>query len=135
MKRLVAALGILGALALPAQATEWVDCSDGGKVNFRVLLGAMEVIAVNTIEIEVDGKRWSTAGGDGVTPITKGQAFETADQMWIDVTDENVNAVVARLRLFKAHEDGSDGTEPFDATGGILHMPGVGAWAVSCSGP
>ncbi len=135
MRRLLAAGTVLIGMALPAQATEWLDCSDGGTVNFRALLGAMEVIAVNTIEIEVDGKRWSTAGGEGVTTITKGQAFETADQMWIDVTDENVNAIVARLRLFKAHEGGREGVEPFDATGGILHMPGIGAWAVSCSGP
>jgi hypothetical protein len=134
MNRLLAAGAVFFGLACPAEATEWVDCSDGENVSFRVLLGAMEVIAVNTIEIEVDGRRWSTAGGDGLTKIATGQAFETRDQMWIDVTDENVNAVVARLRLFKAHEDGAEGVEPFGATGGILHMPGIGAWAVSCTG-
>ena len=38
-----------------------------------------------------------------------------------------VSTVVAQLRLFKATEGDSD------ATGGILMVPGVGAWAVSCS--
>lgn len=135
MKQALAAGAILAALALPAQATEWVDCSGGETVNFRVLLGSMEVIAIDTIEIEVNGKTWSTRGGEGVTLITRGQAFQTADQMWIDVTDENVNAIVARLRIFKAFEDGAEGVEPLDAKGGTLHMPGIGAWPVSCSGP
>lgn len=135
MKRALAAGAVLFALALPVQATEWVDCSGGETVNFRVLLGSLDVIAINTIEIEVNGRKWSTTGGDGVTLITKGQAFETTDQMWIDVTDENVNVVVAKLRLFKANEDGPEGGEPSFAQGGTLHMPGIGAWAVSCSGP
>ncbi len=54
--------------------------------------------------------------------------------MWIDVTDENVNAIIARLRLFKASVEG-DGIEDSIATGGTLQMPGIGAWAVRCSGP
>jgi hypothetical protein len=47
-----------------------------------------------------------------------------------------VNAIVAKLRLFKVSEivEGSD-DGVFDATGGTLQMPGVGAWAVRCSGP
>jgi hypothetical protein len=135
MKALSAAVLLLASMALPAHATEWMDCSDPtDSISFRVLLGAMEVIAVNTIEIEAQGRKWSTAGGEGAIPITTGQAFETAEQMWIDVTDEAVNLIVARLRLFKAVDDGGEG----DATmvlGGTLAMPGVGAWPVSCSGP
>lgn len=135
MKRVLAAGIVLFGLALPAQATEWLDCSGGEDVSIRVLLGAMDVIAVTTIEIEVKDRKWATAGGDGVIFITTGQAFETPDQMWLDVTDEDVNLVVARLRLFKAFEDGAEGVEPSDAKGGTLQMPGIGAWAVSCSGP
>jgi hypothetical protein len=122
-------------MALPAHATEWMDC--GGPtdaISIRVLLGTMDVIAVNTVEIVANGAKWSTNAGEGATVITRGQAFETADQIWIDMTDEAVNEVVARLRLFKAVDDGGEG----DATtviGGTLAMPGVGAWPVSCSGP
>jgi hypothetical protein len=96
----------------------------------------MEVIAVITIEIEASGKKWSTTPGEGVIAITKGQAFETPNQIWIDVTDENVNAIVARLRLFKASEE-VEGVEAgsYQALGGALQMPGIGAWAVRCSGP
>jgi hypothetical protein len=137
VKRLPAAAVLLFLMgpALPAHATEWMDCGDAEQtVSFRVLLGAMEVIAVNTIEIEAQGRKWSTAGGEGAIPITTGQAFESAEQIWIDVTDEAVNLIVARLRLFKA-SDNAEGVANSFATGGTLAMPGLGVWAVSCSGP
>jgi hypothetical protein len=122
-------------MALPAHATEWMDCSDPtNSVSFRVLLGAMDVIAVNTVEIVASGAKWSTTAGDGATVITKGQAFETRDQIWIDMTDEQVDQIVARLRLFKAQDDGGEG-DAVPVLGGTLEMPGVGAWAMSCSGP
>jgi hypothetical protein len=135
MKALSAAVLLLASMALPAHATEWMDCSDPtNSISIRVLLGAMDVIAVNTVEIVASGAKWSTAGGEGVTLITNGQAFETAEQIWIDMTDEAVNEVVARLRLFKAVDDGGEG-DTATVLGGTLAMPGVGAWPVSCSGP
>jgi len=128
MKRLVAVGFLLIAIAGPAKATEWLNCSGGDKVSFNVLLGSMNVIAVDTIEVEAGGKKWSTRGGDS-TLITKGQAFETADQIYIDVTDDKFDAIVAQLRLFKA----SEGEDYVSA--GTLRVAGVGAWAVTCSGP
>lgn len=128
MKRLAAIGVLLIALAVPAKATEWLNCSDGDKSSFNVLLGNMNVIAVDTIEVEAAGKKWSTRGGDAAL-ITKGQAFETADQIYIDATDEKVDVVVAQLRLFKA----SEGEDYVSA--GTLRVAGVGAWAVTCSGP
>jgi hypothetical protein len=128
MKRLAAIGVLLMTFAVPAKATEWLNCSDGDKASFNVLLGQMNVIAVDTVEIEAGGMKWSTRAGDG-TPITKGQAFETADQIYIDVTDGNVDAIVAQLRLFKASE-GED-----HVSAGTLRVAGVGAWAVTCFGP
>lgn len=137
MKQLFAAAAILSCLAVPATATEWVNCGDGeGKVSFDVLMGLMDVIAIDTVRIEANGKKWSNKPQAGETKIEIGQAFETADQMWIDVVDEGMGGFVAKLRLFKASEtvEGSeDGV--FDATGGTLQMPGIGAWVVGCSGP
>lgn len=136
MKTLLAAASIFLLLSGSARATEWVICSDGeNTVSFDVLLGMMDVIAVDTIKIAASGKAWSTRNEDGAIPIEVGQAFETGDQMLIDVLEKGMGAPVARLRLFKAHEDAAGEGEPFDATGGVLHMPGLGAWAVSCSGP
>ena len=137
MKQLLAAAAILSCLAVPATATEWVNCGDGeGKVSFDVLMGLMDVIALDTVRIEANGKKWSNKPQAGETKIEIGQAFETADQMWIDVVDEGMGGFVAKLRLFKASEtveDSEDGV--FDATGGTLQMPGIGAWVVGCSGP
>ena len=128
MKRLATFGVLLITAAGPAKATEWLNCSDGEKASFNVLLGNMNVIAVDTIEIEVGGKKWSTRGGDA-TLITKGQAFETADQIYIDATDSDVGAIVAQLRLFKA----SEGEDYVSA--GTLRVAGIGALAVTCSGP
>ena len=47
----------------------------------------------------------------------------------IDVRTDDMGAVVAELRVFKARE----GDEP-TALGGTLRMPGVGAWSVACDG-
>jgi hypothetical protein len=129
VKRLALLVVLMLVSAMPARATEWVICTDkGGKASFSVLLGAMDVIAVNDIKIEVGDKHWSTTAGES-TLISHGQAFETPDQMWIDVTDGDMATVVAQLRLSKASE-GDD-----VVSGGTLRMPGVGAWAVACEGP
>ena len=137
MKQLLAAAAILLCMSAPAPATEWVICSGGeGKVSFDVLLGLIDVIAIDTVKIEANGKKWSTKPEAGETKVDVGQAFETADQMMIDVLSDGMGGFVAKLRLFKASEivvGVDDGT--FDVTGGVLHMPGVGAWVVDCSGP
>ena len=130
-----AAVFVLTGLALPARATEWMDCGDAEKtVSLRLLLGAMDVIAVNTIEIEAAGKTWSTTGAQGAIRVTTGQAFETADQIWVDVTDENVGKIIAKLRLFKASDD-TEGLDNGYAVAGTLSLPGFGVWPISCSGP
>jgi len=116
------------ALSLPAAATETIVCSNGDRASISVLLGAMDVIAVVKVDIEASGKNWSTAG-EGASRITVGQAFETADQMLIDLTDENLNQIVAQLRLFKASE-----AEDHVAAG-TLRIVGAGAFAVTCEGP
>jgi hypothetical protein len=128
MRRPAALLLSILALSLPAAATETMTCSAGEQASISVLLGAMDVVAVVKVDMEAGGKSWSTAA-DGVQRITVGQAFETADQMMIDLTDENLNTVVAQLRLFKASE-----ADDY-VSAGTLRVSGVGAFAVSCEGP
>jgi hypothetical protein len=137
MKQLLAAAAVLLALAVPASATEWISCGDGEKkVSFDVLMGLMDVIAIDTVRIETGGKKWSTKPEPGETRVEVGQAFETVDQIWIDILSEGMGGRFAKLRLFKASEvvEGSE-EGVFDATGGTLQMPGIGAWVVGCSGP
>ncbi len=128
MNRASACLATLLTLGSAAQATETMTCSaEGDAASIVVLLGAMDVIAVVNASVKVGDKVWSTdRSGNGEVKITLGQAFEDDAQMLIDLTDENVNAIVARLRLFK-------GSEQSDfAMGGTLTVAGVGAWAVTC---
>lgn len=129
MKQVAAALVVVLLTVAPAWATEWLICSNSGNTaSISVLLGAMNVIAVNDIKMEVGTKQWSTTPGEG-TLITRGQAFESADQMWIDITDKDMADIVARLRLFKATEGDNY------ASGGTLAITGEGAWPVACDGP
>src|SRR5262245_5669488 len=128
-RSLVAALGLLLASG-GAQATEWTGCSAGGNAaSIDMLMGQVPVAAIVKVNIEAGGKRWSTEKAEGVTTIAIGQAFETAEELRLDLTDEVVSEIVARLRILKASEGDSY------AAGGYLHIPGVGAWAVSCEGP
>jgi hypothetical protein len=116
------------ALPLPAAATETMICAAGDEASAAILLGAMDVIAVVKADIEIGDQHWSTSEGSG-TRITVGQAFETSDQVLIDFTDANVNAIVAQLRLFKTAEGDRL------ATAGTLRIAGAGAYAVVCEGP
>jgi hypothetical protein len=128
MKRLLAAAVVL-ALATPAGATEWIICNaDGDAASAGILIGMVDVLSIAQSYVEAGGKKWAS-DADGDLQIRVGQAFETADSIFVDFTDEGVSSIVASLRLFKASEGDSD------AMGGTLKMPGVGAWAVSCTGP
>jgi len=122
-----AVAGVMLSVA-PAQATETTICSGDG-ASISLLMGAMPVVSIAKADMEAGTRRWSTQKQDGFTTVTVGQAFETAEILHVDITDENVSEILAKLRVYKASE--SD----FYAAGGTLWISGVGAWAVSCSGP
>jgi hypothetical protein len=128
MKRLLAGAAVL-ALATPVGATEWIACNAAdAAASANILVGMLDVISIAGANIEAGGKKWATdAAGDAA--IRVGQAFEDADTILVDFTDEGVSAIVASLKLFKASE-GDD-----HVSGGTLRVAGVGAWAVTCSGP
>jgi hypothetical protein len=125
-----AAIGVaLAGLASPALATEWLNCGDAaGEASFGILLGSMDVISISATTMSVGEKVWASdvSYGPG-DPISIGQAFEDDDTIIVDAVNEG--AVIGRLRLFKT----SEGTGEI-VYGGTLHIPGYGAWAVSCSG-
>jgi hypothetical protein len=132
MIRLAAiALGLCG-LATPSVATEWVNCADPqGGASFDFLAGDIGVMSVAAITVTAGERVWASdpANGPG-DPIVVGQAFETPHTILIDAMDPAMAIKIAELRLFKAQE--GDG---IPAYGGTLRIGGVGAWAVSCSGP
>lgn len=128
MKQFLAA-GIVLALATPAGATEWIACSaEGDAASANILVGMVDVLSIAQANVEAGDKKWATdVTGEGGLRI--GQAFENADTIVVDFTDEGVSSIIASLRLFKATEGDNS------ATAGTLRVAGVGAWAVTCSGP
>ena len=129
MRRLTAAL-IAATLAAPAAATESIVCaSDDKAASIDVLVGlGLDVVSISRATIEAGGKSWATDAA-GEQKIAVGQAFEDAEKLIVDFTDEGVSTIVASLRLFKASE-GED-----YVSGGTLRVAGAGAWAVTCSRP
>ena len=127
------AASILAALALasPAAATEWLNCSDvSGAASIDLLQGTLDVAGIVGMTISTGDQVWAShveyGPGD---PVVVGQAFETATELVVDAMDEAVANKIAELRLFKTADE-AGGT----VYGGTLSIPGHGAWAVSCSG-
>jgi len=124
------AIGLCG-LATPSLATEWVNCADSaGAASFSYLAGSLDALQIVGLNISVGDKVWASdvAYGPG-DPVMVGQAFETTDTVLVDAVTPDMASTVAQLRLFKATEADSS------VTGGTLRIPGLGAWAVACTGP
>jgi hypothetical protein len=122
--------GLIAGMSMiaTAQATETTICSGDG-ASISLLMGAVPVVSIAKADMEAGTRRWSTEKQEGVTTISVGQAFETSEILHVDLTDDNISEILAKLRVYKASE--SD----FYAAGGTLWISGVGAWAVNCSGP
>jgi hypothetical protein len=123
---LVLAASVLGAV--PAFATGEISCGNGNGASIDLLVGHLDVLSISRAVITVGDKVWSSTpeSWPGM-PITVGQAFEDDGQLLVDITDENVNEVMARLRAVKLTE--GDTT----VTAGVLSLKGEGVWAVDCS--
>lgn len=131
MTRAAAALILFCGLATQSAATEWVNCAaPDGAASIEYLAGTLDVMSVSGLTISVGEKVWASdvAYGPG-DPVAVGQAFETADAVYLDAMTPDMAAKIAELRLFKAGEGDSV------ALAGTLRLPGIGAYAVNCSGP
>ena len=131
MRRTLPIAVLVAGLSSPALATEWVNCAaPDGAASFDYLAGTLDVLTVVGMTITAGEQVWATdpAYGPG-DPVIVGQAFETGDAVLVDAVTPDLTQTIASLRLFKATEG------DFVAYGGVLTIPGKGAWAVSCSGP
>ena len=125
---LLLAGSVLGAA--PAFATGEISCANGDGAGIDLLVGRLDVLHVARAVITVGDKVWSSTpeSWPGI-PITVGQAFEDDTQLLVDITDEAVDEVIARLRAVKL----ADGDTT--VTAGVLSVKGEGVWAVDCSEP
>ena len=112
----------------PAFATGEISCANGDGVGVDLLVGHLEVLHIARAVITVGDKVWSSTpeSWPGI-PITVGQAFEDDGQLLVDIADEAVNEVIARLRAIRLAEGDKA------VTAGVLSIKGEGVWAVDCS--
>lgn len=129
-KRTALAGALLLVSAGEAFATENIVCTapDYG-TSFSFLVGTTPGLRPLNLSMESKGKKWATAAEAGVTPIVIAQSFSDDEGMKIDVADGNAEAVIAKLRVSYAHEEGTEGI-----FSGTLHIVGMGAWPVTCLG-
>ena len=95
----VAALSVLLLIAgvSPASATGTVECEAAdGAASLMLTIGSLPVLGVVHMEVTAGDRTWSTGGGDDGA-ISIGQAFRDGERWLIDVTDPNVESVVAEV--------------------------------------
>ncbi|MDQ6432872.1 hypothetical protein RB623_02245 [Mesorhizobium sp. LHD-90] len=118
------------ASAAPAMATGEISCGDGEGVGIDLLVGHVDVLSVSRVVVTVGDKMWSSTPKSWPgTPIAVGQAFEDDRQLVLDITDEGVNEIIGRLRVFKASEGETS------VASGVFAWKGEGAFVVDCSEP
>ncbi|MBL8599640.1 MAG: hypothetical protein JNL14_18040 [Devosia sp.] len=129
MRSLILVASLL--LATPALATEWVYCGDAAdEASVGLLLGGVEFVNISAVTLRAGTAEWASAEvyGPGA-PIAVAQTYMGDDQLVVDLTDDNYNDVLAQLRVYTS-EEGEDYVQ-----GGVLRVPGHGAWVVTCEGP
>ena len=125
----MAAVAIVFSVS-PAPATENIICSSADqKAALSFLVGTTPGLAPLALTMDANGKQWATKPEGGATAILIAQAFSDDEGMKIDITDDNAERIIAKLRVTRAHDEGS---EPVIA--GTLLIVGAGAWPVTCEG-
>ena len=113
-----------------ALATENIICSSADeKAAMGFLVGTTPGLNPLSLTMDANGKSWATKPEGGQTAILIAQAFSDDEGMKVDITDDNAERIIAKLRVTRGHDEGS---EPVLA--GTLMIVGQGAWPVICSG-
>ncbi|WP_119268787.1 hypothetical protein [Taklimakanibacter deserti] len=128
--RWAAAAAALISSASAALATENIICSSADeKAAMAFLVGTTPGLNPLSLTMDANGKSWATKPEGKQTAILIAQAFSDDEGMKIDITDDNAERIIAKLRVTRGHDEGS---EP--VTAGTLMIVGEGAWPVTCSG-
>lgn len=128
--RWAAAAAALVSSAGAALATENIICSSADeKAAMGFVVGTTPGLNPLSLTMDANGKSWATKPEGKQTAILIAQAFSDDEGMKIDITDDNAERIIAKLRVTRGHDEGS---EP--VTAGTLMIVGEGAWPVTCSG-
>jgi hypothetical protein len=110
-------------------ATENIICADASNAaTMTFLVGTTPGLAPLGLYMKVGGKKWSTKEEDGATTVTIAQSFSDDSGMRLDVADDNLERIIAELRVNMAREGGEI------VFAGTLRIAGIGVWAVACEG-
>jgi hypothetical protein len=124
---------VLAAIVLgtsSAMATENIICSSADqKAAMGFVVGTTPGLNPLSLTMNANGKSWATKPESGATAILIAQAFSDDEGMKIDITDDNAERIIAKLRVTHGHDEGS---EP--VTAGTFMIVGEGAWPVICEG-
>lgn len=128
--RWAAAVAALISSAGAALATENIICSSADeKAAMGFVVGTTPGLNPLSLTMDANGKSWATKPEGKQTAILIAQAFSDDEGMKIDITDDNAERIIGKLRVTRGHDEGS---EPVIA--GTLMIVGEGAWPVTCSG-
>jgi hypothetical protein len=131
MRALLLAAGAVCAMAVPAAATEWITCGDpAGHVQIGLLASHGGPFTYQRGTLRVGDENWST--WPDVEPgisIMGLESYADDNQLYVKFADDQATAIIADLRVFIVTE-GDDTVK-----GGVLDVPGKGAWVVACEGP
>ena len=118
-----------------AGATETASCTalDGSDVTVEINIGFAAVETPVWIRIGDGDLLWSSLAADqaddpNVVPVVIAQSFIDPDEMKIDVSDENSEAIVASIRIARVEEN----DEYFQF--GHIHLPGRSVHPLTCDG-
>lgn len=109
----------------PAMATGTISCESDNGAGFSLGIGTVPGMAVVSALVFAGDFYWTMSEDQ----LAVSQAFSDGESIRVDFTDANLNELIARIRLFQAHEEADD------VMAGTLEVMGVGAYAVSCEGP
>jgi hypothetical protein len=127
---LMAAITI-AAMSTPSLATEWIDCSDANEeVQLGVLAGGLDFAQFSRAHLRIGNEWWSTDPSiEPGKPMAIAESYFDWKLMSVSVADDNHETILAQLHVILASNDEGE------AKGGVMLIPGKGAWAVSCDGP
>lgn len=128
MKRALTAFFMFWAMGSVADATATITCTADNDLTLYIQVGSVAVPAIVGIDIELADSLLSTVPDRG-EQIALLQSFVEDDKILIDLSDTNLERIVAQIRLFIALNDNEQ------VTAGTLWLEDIGVFALNCSGP
>jgi len=129
IKSALATILVFFAFGSAASATATLFCAAGDDAFVSITIGSVAISSIVGVDIEVGDVFMSTTTDRG-EQIALLQSFVTDDTISIDLSDLNLERIIAQIRLFTTAE--GDGEQ---AIAGTLLVNGTGAYALVCEGP